>query len=109
MAESFRGDPYRVLNVARDATSAAIKRRWRELAREHHPDRAAGDGAAAARLTGRMAQINAGDSAARLGIDLPELAGRSLVPAALPGMAAPRVDGGTVEVGGRTAAILLAR
>ncbi len=27
----------------RDATIDAIKRRWRELAREHHPDRAAGD------------------------------------------------------------------
>jgi curved DNA-binding protein CbpA len=55
----FRGNPYEVLGVGRDATSGAIKRRWRELAREHHPDRAAGDAAAAATLTARMARINA--------------------------------------------------
>jgi curved DNA-binding protein CbpA len=55
----FRGDPYRVLEVAPSASGATIKRRWRELAREHHPDRAAGDREAAARLTGRMARINA--------------------------------------------------
>lgn len=57
--ERFRGDPYRVLGVAADASSASIKRRWRELAREHHPDRAAGDRHAASELTGRMARINA--------------------------------------------------
>jgi curved DNA-binding protein CbpA len=55
----FRGDPYRTLEVPHDATDAQIKRRWRELAREHHPDRAAGDGEEAARLTARMARINA--------------------------------------------------
>lgn len=57
--QRFRGDPYRVLDVAHTASDAQIKRRWRELAREHHPDRAAGDGEAAARLTARMARINA--------------------------------------------------
>jgi curved DNA-binding protein CbpA len=57
--QSFRGDPYRVLDVPEDATDAAIKRRWRELASEHHPDRAAGDPTEAARLTARMARINA--------------------------------------------------
>ena len=56
--ESFRGDPYRVLDVAADATDATIKRRWRQLASEHHPDRA-GDPTEAARLTERMARINA--------------------------------------------------
>jgi len=56
---SFRGDPYRVLDVPRDATRAELKRRWRELAREHHPDRAAGDAAEQHRLTARMARINA--------------------------------------------------
>lgn len=56
---SFRGDPYKVLDVSPDASSATIKRRWRELAREHHPDRAAGDREETARLTGRMARINA--------------------------------------------------
>jgi curved DNA-binding protein CbpA len=55
----FRGNPYQVLDVAPNASNAAIKRRWRELAREHHPDRAAGDTEEAARLTARMARINA--------------------------------------------------
>ena len=55
----FKGDPYRTLELPHDATDAQIKRRWRELAREHHPDRAAGDGEEAARLTARMARINA--------------------------------------------------
>jgi curved DNA-binding protein CbpA len=56
---TFRGDPYRVLEVDPDAGTAAIKRRWRELAREHHPDRAAGDAPQTQRLTARMARINA--------------------------------------------------
>src|SRR5688500_10113860 len=55
----FRGNPYQVLEVRSDASNTSIKRRWRELAREHHPDRAAGDGEEAARLTTRMARINA--------------------------------------------------
>ena len=55
----FRGNPYHVLEVRPDASSATIKARWRELAREHHPDKAAGDTEAAARLTARMARINA--------------------------------------------------
>lgn len=57
--ESFRGDPYRVLDLPSDSTNGDIKRRWRELAREHHPDNAAGDREEAARLTKRMARINA--------------------------------------------------
>jgi curved DNA-binding protein CbpA len=59
MPERFRGDPYAALDIRPDASDAQIKRRWRELAREHHPDRAAGDGAEQARLTARMARINA--------------------------------------------------
>lgn len=55
----FRGNPYQVLGVPSGATVVAIKRRWRELAREHHPDRAAGDTEEAARLTAEMARINA--------------------------------------------------
>ncbi|HUR15913.1 MAG TPA: J domain-containing protein [Candidatus Limnocylindrales bacterium] len=55
----FRGNPYQVLGVRSDASNATIKRRWRELAREHHPDRAAGNREEAARLTTRMARINA--------------------------------------------------
>lgn len=55
----FRGDPYQVLDVAHHSSDMQVKRRWRELAREHHPDRAAGNSEEAARLTSRMARINA--------------------------------------------------
>ncbi|MGH2466173.1 MAG: DnaJ domain-containing protein [Candidatus Limnocylindrales bacterium] len=57
--ESFRGDPYRVLDLPPDTSDAAIKRRWRALAQEHHPDRAAADPERAAAATRRMARINA--------------------------------------------------
>jgi curved DNA-binding protein CbpA len=56
---NFRGDPYRVLDVRHDASDEEVKLRWRELAREHHPDRAGEDGKERARLTTRMARINA--------------------------------------------------
>src|SRR3954451_9217194 len=56
---TFRGDPYRVLDVRRGTSSDELKRRWRELAREHHPDRAVGDPQEQQRLTARMARINA--------------------------------------------------
>src|SRR5215210_1062977 len=58
-APRFRGNPYQVLDVPANASASGIKRRWRELAREHHPDRAAGDTEEAGRLTARMARINA--------------------------------------------------
>jgi hypothetical protein len=57
-APTFRGDPYRVLDVRHDAPPSEIKRRWRELAREHHPD-LGHDGEERQRLTTRMARINA--------------------------------------------------
>lgn len=57
--EKFRGDPYAELGLRHDASDGQVKRRWRELAREHHPDRAASSGADAAHLTRRMARINA--------------------------------------------------
>ncbi|MFV2064951.1 MAG: DnaJ domain-containing protein [Chloroflexota bacterium] len=56
---TFRGDPYRVLDVRHDASAEEVKRHWRDLAREHHPDRAGGDGHERERLTTRMARINA--------------------------------------------------
>ncbi len=56
---NFRGDPYRVLDVRHDASAGEIKQRWRDLAREHHPDRAGADSAERERLTTRMARINA--------------------------------------------------
>jgi len=58
-APTFRGDPYRVLDVRHDASAEDIKQRWRELAREHHPDRAGADTVERDRLTTRMARINA--------------------------------------------------
>jgi curved DNA-binding protein CbpA len=57
--ETFRGDPYHVLDVERGAGDLVIKRRWRELARELHPDRAGTDAADAADRTRRMARVNA--------------------------------------------------
>src|SRR5688500_751007 len=56
---SFRGDPYQVLDVRHDASADDIKVRWRELAREHHPDRAIADRAVRERQTTRMARNNA--------------------------------------------------
>ena len=48
-----------MLDVRHDASPEEIKRRWRELAREHHPDRAGADAQERERLTTRMARINA--------------------------------------------------
>jgi len=59
MPTAYRGDPYRELDVPSDASGSTIKRRWRELARDHHPDRAAPGSASAATQTLRMARINA--------------------------------------------------
>lgn len=39
-------DPYRVLGVSKDATDAEIKRSYRKLARQYHPDRNPSDAAA---------------------------------------------------------------
>ena len=38
-------DPYRVLGVDSTASDAEIKRAYRRLARQHHPDRNTGDSA----------------------------------------------------------------
>ena len=47
-----------MLGVPRDAGQSTIKAAWRKLAREHHPDLATNDAAAAERATRRMAEIN---------------------------------------------------
>ena len=39
-------DPYGTLGVSKDASDAEIKRAWRKLARQYHPDRNPGDSAA---------------------------------------------------------------
>jgi DnaJ-class molecular chaperone len=36
-------DPYRILDVARDADSETIKQAYHKLAKKHHPDRNPGD------------------------------------------------------------------
>lgn len=48
-------DPYRVLGVSPDASDAEIKRVYRKLARQHHPDRNPGDAAS----EGRFKEIQA--------------------------------------------------
>ena len=40
-------DPYRVLGVSKDSSEAEIKRSYRKLARQYHPDRNPDDAAAA--------------------------------------------------------------
>jgi len=60
-------DPHDVLGVARGASQATIKAAWRRLAREHHPDLAAGDTQAARQATRRMAEINQAYEQLRLG------------------------------------------
>ena len=49
--ESGMPDCYKVLGVSRDATQTEIRRRFRKLAKETHPDRSRGDSKA-------MAEIN---------------------------------------------------
>src|SRR5262245_60858225 len=43
-------DPYEVLGVGRDATDDAVKKAYRKLARDFHPDRNPGDKQAEARF-----------------------------------------------------------
>ena len=43
-------DPYRALGVSKDSTEAEIKRSYRKLARQYHPDRNPDDAAAEERF-----------------------------------------------------------
>jgi curved DNA-binding protein CbpA len=67
-------DPHDVLGVARGASQATIKAAWRKLARQHHPDVAGADAAAARTATRRMAEINRAYEQLRIGT--PGAAGR---------------------------------
>ena len=59
-------DPYRVLGVGEDATDAEVKRSYRKLARQHHPDRNPGDAAAEERFKAIQAAYDLiGTAAAR--------------------------------------------
>lgn len=59
-------DLYRVLGVSKDATDAEIKRTYRKLARQHHPDRNPGDAAAEERFKAIQAAYDQiGTAAAR--------------------------------------------
>ena len=52
-------NPFTVLGLPFDASADAIKRAWRRLARENHPDVASGDKAREKRANRTMAEINA--------------------------------------------------
>ena len=56
-----------MLGVPRGASQATIKAAWRRLAREHHPDVAGSDSAAARAATRRMAEINRAYEQLRVG------------------------------------------
>ena len=50
LTTGMTGDPYRTLDVSKDASDAEIKRAYRKLARQYHPDRNQGDAAAEERF-----------------------------------------------------------
>ena len=92
-------DYYKVLGVGRDATQAEIKRAFRKLARESHPDLKPGDKAA----EGRFKEINEANEVLsdpdkrkrydQLGADWAAYSGSSGAAAADPSRGLPRPHG----------------
>ena len=59
--EGRRGDPWQVLGLPRDADLATARARWRDLVREHHPDKMIARGLPVETVNlgnARLAQIN---------------------------------------------------
>jgi DnaJ-class molecular chaperone len=71
-------DPYQVLGLDRKANEADVKKAFRKLAKQHHPDRAGSDPADQARAKERFAELNTayeilGDEAKRGQFDRGEI------------------------------------
>ena len=98
--ESFRGDPYRELEVGSDASAGTIKAARRTLAVRYHPDRA--DSAAEKKaLDARMKRINAAydllrDPERRARYDAGN--GRRPTPAGRSGIGTERFEAGQPEM-----------
>lgn len=58
LKRSKQKDYYKVLGVSRDADDRTIKRAYRQLTKQHHPDKAASQGVTKEEAEKKMASIN---------------------------------------------------
>lgn len=58
LKRSKQKDYYKVLGVSRDADDRTIKRAYRQLTKQHHPDKAAAQGVSKEEAEKKMASIN---------------------------------------------------